>query len=544
MKINRYITFILALFLIQCNEKPEFDGLLPYQEEENAYWGYIDLKGRKKIEPVFKEAPGLFYDGFAIIQTSDGSFDYINTSGEEYERNYVDASNFNEGVAFGVKNGEYPVLLNSSLEEVKALVKVDEVYTVSEGLACFKSTNGKWGFLNKDGDIVIEAVYDYAYNFSEGLAKITKIVKDTSDEKKEDQVLYGFIDKEGNEVIKPTSRFETVHSFSDGLAAYSDGYEWGWGFIDKKGNIAIRAREEWEDVSDFSNGIATVEVDGLWGLINKKGELILNAKFEDPLFFLNGLANVGRDDKVGFINKKGKWKIDPTYDEILLGFYNWRAIALYDNYYIFINRNGKRCGRKEFYDIDFLSSPGFLFVKSDFFDVDPIIDTLINNVSFEDINGLTGQTSVKDIMNIYDLEKSDLPQNEYRIYMEVQDFEIDDEVTIASTIYFDDNIAVKKTARVRVSRYYSYNKVIGYEPNPYAKIKSVLFSVQLEGRKEGKADKLAKGFKELFEKNQFNYDEDASTLNKYVLKTPGEGIEIIITFKDSDVDVEVDFKGN
>jgi hypothetical protein len=56
----------------------------------------------------------------------------------------------------------------------------------SEGLARAE-VNGKWGFIDKKGNMVIPAVYDSAWDFSKGLALVYINGK------------YGFIDKKGTQ---------------------------------------------------------------------------------------------------------------------------------------------------------------------------------------------------------------------------------------------------------------------------------------------------------------------------------------------------------
>lgn len=52
-----------------------------------------------------------------------------------------------------------------------------------------KTDNGLYGYMNTDGNLEINYQYDFADDFSEGLAVVEKDGK------------YGFIDKEGNVVI-------------------------------------------------------------------------------------------------------------------------------------------------------------------------------------------------------------------------------------------------------------------------------------------------------------------------------------------------------
>ena len=62
----------------------------------------------------------------------------------------------------------------------------------------------KYGYIDKNGKVVIEPQFDYAYPFSEGLAHVNKDAK------------YGFIDKSGKVVIEP--QFDEAGAFSEGFA--------------------------------------------------------------------------------------------------------------------------------------------------------------------------------------------------------------------------------------------------------------------------------------------------------------------------------------
>lgn len=76
----------------------------------------------------------------------------------------------------------------------------------SEGLAIARlnGENGELGYINKIGKEVISYKYDYAYDFSEGLASVELNGK------------YGYIDKTGKEIIP--FELENAKSFNEGLA--------------------------------------------------------------------------------------------------------------------------------------------------------------------------------------------------------------------------------------------------------------------------------------------------------------------------------------
>ena len=98
----------------------------------------------------------------------------------------------------------------------------------SEGLSAARVTwEGKFGFINKKGDFVIEPKFNWAKSFSEGLAG----AEGESDG-------YGFIDKSGNWVIEP--QFAWVDYFQEGFALVAangnrDSRE-KTGYIDRNGN--------------------------------------------------------------------------------------------------------------------------------------------------------------------------------------------------------------------------------------------------------------------------------------------------------------------
>lgn len=78
---------------------------------------------------------------------------------------------------------------------------------------------------------------------------------------------WGYINKEGAMVIEP--EHQIAYPFSDGLAAVRSG--WRWYFLDERGEFVIDG--SFEDIRPFSEGKAAVRVDGRWGYINTSGNL-------------------------------------------------------------------------------------------------------------------------------------------------------------------------------------------------------------------------------------------------------------------------------
>ncbi|MES2764758.1 MAG: WG repeat-containing protein [Bacteroidota bacterium] len=135
--------------------------------------------------------------------------------------------------------------------------------------------NGKIGFIDSTGKVVIKPVFLSAGEFSEGLASAR--INGT----------YGFIDATGNFVIKP--QFDYATYFSEGLAlAYLEGKPF---FINKQGKKQFET--DFPFIESFVDGMAKVYTEtGKVGYIDKKGALIIDTVFSRINPFNDGLAVV------------------------------------------------------------------------------------------------------------------------------------------------------------------------------------------------------------------------------------------------------------
>lgn len=155
-----------------------------------------------------------------------------------------------------------------------------------------QDNNGKWGFVDKNGKVIIPYLLDYAHSFSEGLALV-----------RNDNWKYGFIDKTGKVVIPYL--WDNAESFSDGLALVRDNNGM-YGFIDKTNKIIIPC--QWEYIESFSEGLSRVrDSNGLYGYIDKTGNVVIPCQWDRSDSFINGLASVkDSNGNYGFIDKTGK----------------------------------------------------------------------------------------------------------------------------------------------------------------------------------------------------------------------------------------------
>lgn len=224
------------------------------------------------------------------------SFDYMNRT---FDYNYAEAQWI---VVKGI-DGTLKVLDYSGNQV--AVLDYDKIESFHDGLAIVCKDN-KYGFINTKAEIVVPLEFDEVTEFSEGFARVKKLVDDGR------YYRYGFVNSSGELVVQP--------EYDDAARAFTEGYAWvrkdgKSGFINGHGEIVIPL--EYESVGSFREGLASVQKEkgGKVGFINTAGECTIPMEFDIATAFLDGLAKVWIGGKCGFINTKGEIVIPIKYDE-------------------------------------------------------------------------------------------------------------------------------------------------------------------------------------------------------------------------------------
>lgn len=133
--------------------------------EQNGLWGYRDSQNRIVIPPRYRVANEFSDCGLAAVVDAEG-WVYIDTGGRAVIRPFV----FDNGPDY-----------------------------FQEGLARFVK-NGKFGFFDRTGKVVIPARYDFAYPFDRGKAKVGRGCKILSagEHQKVEGGVWEEIDQSGN----------------------------------------------------------------------------------------------------------------------------------------------------------------------------------------------------------------------------------------------------------------------------------------------------------------------------------------------------------
>jgi hypothetical protein len=147
--------------------------------------------------------------------------------------------------------------------------------------------------IDKNGTVVVDRRYFLIRNFSEGLAEANESNKMV------------YINDKGDVVLADNDDCRLIGgAFSEGLVPVAtDSY---LGFIDRNGDVVIPAR--FDDVHGFSEGLAAAKdaESGQWGFIDHSGAYAIPpAYLKEPGDFREGLAFVWNDEEFAFIDTSG-----------------------------------------------------------------------------------------------------------------------------------------------------------------------------------------------------------------------------------------------
>ena len=338
--------------------------------DDPCQWGYIDSLGQMLFIPDAAFVKDFTPDSTAYILRPNKRKDAYGHPDADYgvidiDGNEILACEYTQLTALE----DYFLITVDSTPTFFFTQKGQEIFVnptrlrpFSEGLAQFRNTEGKWGYVNIKGDVVISPQYVKARPFSDGLA----LVADSAG-----RCIY--LDVEGNiAFVTPhhAKQWRGIGDFHEGRAWFK-GRGWSWGAYDKKGQVVIPATyyykiagEQLPDPDelyplpmDFSSGVAAVRVmssnksftaiiidtlnekiqleaeisfistfdkdgiatytgkkTGLKGLLNHKGEVLCAPGYKKIAPFADGMAKVQNSAGLwGIINQKGKIMIAPAY---------------------------------------------------------------------------------------------------------------------------------------------------------------------------------------------------------------------------------------
>ncbi len=332
-------------------------------DEDERLTGYEDLAGRAVIDARFKNA-SPFVDGLAQVESDEG-VGFIDSDGKVVVPLKFDHAllRFSRDRTVAVADGkawlidttgrriadlgpwEWPGLRpEESFGDLAQFVGLDDFF--ADGLIPWPRGD-QWGYIDRDGQWVIEPRFESAQLFRGGYASVTsggrgqlidtqgRVVRDVGAgwiappdhglTRVGSAMRWGFLTPDGD--WPAVLSFATLRAdfagtrfvdsrpleFSDGLAVVSRIASHRWQLVDDAGRTLATARFDW--VEDAGGGVYAFVEDGRWGLADDRLRVLSPNRFDEkPQFGGSRHAAVTDRPRAGCIDRRGRWalQIDST----------------------------------------------------------------------------------------------------------------------------------------------------------------------------------------------------------------------------------------
>ena len=318
----------------------------------NGKYGFINTKG-EQVTPCIYDEIDEFSEGFAKVR-KDRKYGFVNSSGElvipcEYDvtmppenltgvaRDWWNSeennAGFSEGLAIVSKNGKYGYINTNGEVVIPFVLDAASSFHCSRARVKYKGRNV---VTDKSGDVhFICNGYDVS-DYCNGLAFKSVLTRTIDyDGWKQTEYSYALIDTEGNEII-PMGLYQDpigMPASVSGLFDRGPGPMWlmvsggkdvKYGCIDSLGTVIVPF--EYDDYYCFQDGFVIVKKGNKYGVLNETGDTVIPCKYDDipapedahrcfsnVALFKDDAIRVVVNEKYGYVDKNGKEIISPKY---------------------------------------------------------------------------------------------------------------------------------------------------------------------------------------------------------------------------------------
>ncbi len=339
------------------DEKPHPTGM-PVKIIGQDKWSFFTNDGFIIHENMIDGIPSLIINNLYSVKNDDGTFSLYNIKKEEMPlllANDLTSVGWNNGDLIPVsKSNSRIFVMRSDGTKAFDIISPDNSEIMETSLAFFDgllmaiTTDGRYGYIDTNGNFRIRPKYYAATDFSEGKAMV-----EIPGERIGDHRLYRFIDTEGNTVfnIPDTIRLETFryvcgrvvarsasgrHGFldhmgvfyptidsADGIGTYDEHYyvycdDGAWGVANFDGDIIIKP--EYLNVELLPDQAFLVQnMNGIYKVFDRNGIEKLNFKNCSYVKYVDGFGFIGKTpERTILLNKNGKEVVDKKLSEVRL----------------------------------------------------------------------------------------------------------------------------------------------------------------------------------------------------------------------------------
>lgn len=362
---------------------------LPIKVDKGEKWGLVNAKGDVLVSDEFTSKPSCVFNGYFTVEESGGLSVY--KVGKKIQvvndlEGLKEAGLMTEGrmpvVSKGERiryvDGEGKTLFVLEPKDGKEIMSVSSYF--SEGLAAVQNSEAKFGYIDRDGNLVIPMVYNSTLPFKNGYAIVSKNI--------DDNAVYYVIDQKGDEVLKIKNDYYSAYYYVvDNSVLVTDGSRYS--LVDIKSGEYTKLPEKVKDVIYFNEKYIIFKEDGNYGILDREMQTLVRAKYDELSYNGNDLflakTDSGKikiinsqDEEVAVLEEGGEYLNLKEYVSYFYGFScDFELVSGKKGDVVFYDTMGKKICPKTFYEISARFSET---VSSDYFDADGAISKLVSYI--------------------------------------------------------------------------------------------------------------------------------------------------------------------
>lgn len=261
-----------------------------YIVKKDGKYGVISFSGRTILENRYEEIKNVYGNNFYVVK-ENGKYKLVNTEGtEKLESKFDDVQFIDSESIVIVKNNKYKLVDYDNNEKLKDYEYLEFAFDTN----FIAKKDGKYGVINSSDSKVVEFEYkNIIYNSDLGIFiadketglsdfidtkfsfKITGILSDSNKEKGYVRIRVGSEYKYYNLKLEE----KNVEDLLPTNNLFLSKKEGKYGFVNKNGQVIINYN--YDDATEQNvYGYAGIKKDGLWGIIDFEGNVVLEPKLK------------------------------------------------------------------------------------------------------------------------------------------------------------------------------------------------------------------------------------------------------------------------
>ncbi|MCF8304643.1 MAG: WG repeat-containing protein [Bacteroidales bacterium] len=303
----KYILLTSVLLLFQINLHAQ--NAKPFESE--GLWGVRSGDGENILEArwmmVFPDFEGNFYGVYEEFE--EKRFVFVKNGYKTGTWKYYDRKEYISDHVLVTKDTdmEHQYQMYNLLTGRRIGRKFYNIKPFSEGLAAVNTADWRepvFGYVNKEGRVVIDGKFSDAQPFNEGLAAVRKEFKQ----------YYGFIDRSGNMVIP--DKYGSAGNFKDGCAIVDKSYG-DIGLIGPSNEVLLPF--VFDKIRRIEDKLIVMQAGHKHGLFNiERRQTIIPCEYSYPEKFERGYWQVSKGNLKGIYANNGQQVLPCEFDNISL----------------------------------------------------------------------------------------------------------------------------------------------------------------------------------------------------------------------------------